>query len=147
MTPLVSICVVVITLSVVAITVALIRALMRIERATEQFTRLAAELHDWTIGAHQLTRDAHEVIESANGVIAPIRRVADRFEALGLRAASLSGTVLGEVESSMHTAVAAVRGVKAFTGWFLERVSQRSASGRPATEERFDHERETAVQR
>lgn len=147
MPPLVSICVVVITLSVVAITVALIRALLRIDRATEQFTRLAAELHDWIIGAHQLTRDAHEVIESAQGVIAPIRRVAERFEALGRHAASVSETVLGEVESSMHTAVAVVRGVKAFTAHFTERKFRPSTSGRSATGERFPHERESAVQR
>jgi hypothetical protein len=147
MPPLVSISVVVITLSVVAITVALIRALLRIDRATQQFTRLAAELHDWTIGAHQLTRDAHEMIESAKGVITPIRRAAERFEALGLRTTRLSETVLGEVESSMHTAIAAVHGVRAFAANFLQRSSRRFTSGRPATEEGFPHERESAVQR
>ena len=146
MTPLVSICLVAVTLSVVAIAVALIRALMRVERVTEQVGRLASELQEWTIGARQLTRETHEAMESLRGLVVPVRRVVDRFEALADRTAGLSEAVLGEVESPIRLVVAAARAVKSVTTTFMQHVFPRFSPGRSAAQEGFRHERESAVQ-
>jgi hypothetical protein len=116
MLPLVQICVVVATLAAVAIAVATVRAMVCVERATNQFTK------PW------------------RRVVAPIRRVVERFEPLGEGAADLSAAVLGEVEPPLRTAVAVARGVRSGTAYFLERLSHRFTHGRSATNGGSDSE-------
>jgi len=137
--PLVEICIVVATLAVVAIAVAAVRAMRRVEKMTDQFANLSREIHLWVGQADELTREAREAVAAAGAVIAPIRRVADRFEILGERVAGLSGAVLGEIEGPIHSAVAVIRGVRSVTGYFLDRWSHRSGGGRAATNGEPDH--------
>ncbi len=146
MTPLVSICLVVVTLSVAAIALAVVRALMRVERVADQLTRLAAELQEWTVGARRLTQETHEVIESVRGLVVPVRRVVDRFEVLAHRTAGLSEVVLGELEPPIRVVVAATRAVKSVSTHFIEHVLSRFSPGRTAAQEGFPHEPESAVQ-
>jgi hypothetical protein len=133
MLPLVQICIVVATLAVVAIAVATVRTMIRVEKAADRHTQLTGEIQQWIVQANECTREAREAVASVRGVIAPIRRVADRFETLGGRAADLSAEVLGEVESPLRTAVAVARGVRSGTAYLLERLSHRFSHGRSAT--------------
>jgi uncharacterized protein YoxC len=133
MLPLIQICIVVATLAVVAIAVAMVRALRRVERASDRVSRLTHEIRQWTGQANELTREARETLASCRGVIAPIRRVAERFEALGVQTADLSAAVLEEVESPLRTAVAVARGVRSGTAHLLQRLSHRFMNGRAAT--------------
>jgi uncharacterized protein YoxC len=133
MLPLVQICVVVATLSLVAIAVAIVRAMHRVEVATDQISKLTGEIQQWVGHADEVTREARKAVTSVRGVIAPIRRVVERFEPLGQRTAALSATVLGEVEAPLRTALAVARGVRSGTAYLLERWSHRFMHGRSAT--------------
>lgn len=140
MLPLVQICIVVATLAVVSIAVAAWRAMVCVEKATSQVSRLIGEIEQWLVQANELTREAREAVVSAGEVIAPIRRVAERLETLGERAARLSSVVLEEVEPPLDTAVAVARGVRSGTAYFLKRLSHRFAHSRFATNGGSDHE-------
>jgi hypothetical protein len=139
MSLLVEISIVVASLAMVAITVATVRAMTRVEKATQHFIRLTGEIQQWIVQAAEFTREAQDAAASVRGVMTPMRRVADRFEVLGERAASLTAAVLEEVEPPIHAAVAVARGMRSFTAAFLERKSNRFVSGRPATNGGFDH--------
>ena len=130
---LVQIFAVIASLAVVVIAVALVRAMHRVEDATEQMSKLMVEVHQWVGEATEFTREARETVTSVRGLIAPVRRVADRFEALGERTASLTDAVLGEVEAPLRTAVSVARGMKSVTAYFIERLSNRFTHGRTAT--------------
>ena len=140
MSLLIGICVVVASLAVVAIAVATVRAMYRVEMATDQISKLAGEIRLWVGQAGELTREARETVASARGVIAPIRRVVERFGALGEQTAELSAAVLAEVEPPLRTAVAVARGVRSGTADLLDRLSHRFNNGRAATHERSDDE-------
>ena len=82
----------------------------------------------------------HHLAEIRGSPSAEIRRVVDRFEALGERTADLSAAVLGEVEPPLRTAVAVARGMRSVTAYFLERLSHRFTHGRSATNGGSDSE-------
>ena len=130
---LVEICVVVASLAVLAIAVATVRAMYRVEKVTDQVSKLTVEIQQWVGQAGELTREARETVGSVRGVLAPIRRVVDRFEILGEQTADLSAAVLAEVEPPLRTAVAVARGMRSVTAYFLERLSHRFTHGRSAT--------------
>lgn len=125
--------VVIASLAVVAIAVATVRALNRVEKATIQVSKLTGEIQQWVVQANELTREARETVVSVRGVIAPIRHVAERFEALGERTADLSAALLGEAEPPLRMAVAVSRGLRAGAAHLLERWSHRFTHGRTAT--------------
>ena len=129
---LLEICAVVASLAVVAIAVAAVRAMRCIEKATEQLSELAGDIRKWMDQASEFTREARETVASVREMIVPIRRVAERFGALGERTADLSAAVLEEVEPLLRTAAAVARGVKAGTA-LLEQLSHRFTHGRSAT--------------
>ena len=133
MLPLVQICVVVATLAVVAIAVAMLRAMRRVETASDHLSKLTGEFQQWIVQANEFTREARETVASFRGAVGPIRRVVERFETLGERAADLSAAVLDEAESPLRTAVAMARGVRSGTAYLLERLSHRFTHGRSAT--------------
>ncbi len=133
MLTLFEVCAVVASLAVVAIAVAAVRTMSLVDKATDQIAKLTGEIQLWVGQADALTREARETVHSVRAVIAPIRRVVDRFEVIGDRTASLSAALLGEVEAPIHTAVAVARGVRSITAHFLERLSHRFTQGRAAT--------------
>jgi len=118
LSPLIEICVVVATLAVVAIAVAVVRTLHRIEKTTDQVSKLTGEIHQW--------------VGQAGEIMVPMRRVADRFQILGERAAALSEAVLREVEGPVHTTAVVARGVRSVTSYFLDRLSHRLTRGHSA---------------
>lgn len=129
----VEIAVVIACLAVVVIAIAAIAATASIRKATDQVSVLTAEVH-------QLTVEARETLASAREVIAPVRRVADRFESLAGHAADLSTSVLEDLSPPILTAVAVVRGVRAFTAYFMKRWSHRFTQGRSAANGESDNE-------
>jgi uncharacterized protein YoxC len=122
----VEIAVVIACLAVVATGVAAIATLASIRKATAQVSALTAE--------------ARETLASAREVIPPVRRVVDRFEALAGRTADLSTSVLEDLAPPILTAVAAVRGVRSFTAYFMKRLSHRFTHGRSAANGESDDE-------
>jgi len=126
-------CAVVVSLAVVAIAVAAIRTMSHVNKALDQVSKLTGEIQVWVGQIDTLTREARETVYSVRDVIAPIRRVVDRFEALGERTAGFSAAVLDEVEAPIRTAVAVIRGVRSMTAHFKERLSHRFTQGRAAT--------------
>jgi uncharacterized protein YoxC len=136
----VEIFVVVASLAIVVIAVAMIRTMSCVERATDQFSKLSVEIQQWIDEANGFTREARATMASVGEAIAPIRRLVDRFEALGTRTADLSSAVLGEVEPPVRTAVAVARGMRWSTAYFLERISHRFTHGRSATNGGSDNE-------
>jgi hypothetical protein len=133
MLPLVQICIVVATLAFVAIAVATVRAMLRAERATARFAQLTAEIRRWVIEASLLTRETQETVVLARAVIAPIGRVAERFETLGTRTADLSVSILEEVETPLRAAAAVARGLGSVAAHFLGSLSRRFTAGRAST--------------
>lgn len=140
MPALIQICIVVATLAVVAIAMAVVRTMMRAQEMADRFTRLAGEIQQWTVEVNALTREAWDTLASVRGVIAPVRRVADRFEALGERVANLSAAVVEEVEGPLLMTMAVARGARAATACLMKRWSRRSSAGRIATDGGTDHE-------
>ncbi len=112
----------------------------RVEKASDQVTTLTVEIQQWIDQAHELTREARETVSSVRGGVAPIRRVAERFETVAERAAGLSETVLAEAEPPLRTAVAVARGVRSAAAFLLERWAHRSHNGRSATPGGHEHE-------
>jgi hypothetical protein len=133
MSPLVQVCMVVVTLAIVAIAVATVRAMGRAERATARFAQLTGEIRRLVVQANELTRETRDAVVSARGVITPVGRVVERFEALGLRTADLSMALLEEVEIPLRVGAAVARGVSAVTTHFMAGLSRRFTDGRSAT--------------
>jgi len=140
MLPLVQVCVVVVSLAVVAIAVAIMRAVVLVGRATADVSKMTGEIRLWIDEANAFTREARDTVASVQGVIAPLRHVAERFEAIGVHTADLSAAVIGEVEPPLRTALALARGARSGATYLLERLSQRFNLGRSATNGGSDHE-------
>jgi uncharacterized protein YoxC len=137
---LLEICFVIVTIAVVAIAVAFVRALGRLGKTTEQIELLTQEVREWVGQLKQVTRGAEELVISAKDVVTPVRRIVDRFEAIGDRTARLSDAILEEVARPVMTAVAVARGVRSGTAHFLERITNRFHRGRAATNGGFNDE-------
>src|SRR5947208_1229429 len=114
--------------------------MIRVERAADQVSSLTPDVRHGIGQANALTREARESVASARNVIAPIRRVVDRFETLGERTAGLSAAVLEGVEGPIQTAVAAAGLMRSVTAYFLKRWSHRLTNGRSATHGGFRNE-------
>ncbi len=134
MTLLLQICAVIVTMAIVAIAISLVRGMVKFEKATENLSELTESTQAWMAEVNQVAREARDLVVSLRDVVPPVRRVADRFEALGKRSARLSAAVLDEVEGPIRTGVAVARGVRLGTTYFLERLTQRVKRGRSATD-------------
>ena len=130
---LLEICFVIVTIAVVAIAIAIVRALSRVGKTTEKINELTDEARGWITQLKQVTSGGEELVISVKEVVPPVRRVVDRFEAIGERTAQLSDAILEEVERPVMTAVAVARGVRTGTAHFLERITNRFHRGRAAT--------------
>ena len=109
---------------------------------------------DWTVAPRlhaipgvaqvidQLTNvvhDAQEIVGTFRDIAPRVRRVMDRFEAVGERAVTLTDTVIQEVELPVRAAVAIIRGFRYGARQFVERLTQRF-SGRVSTNGGRNHE-------
>jgi len=130
---LLEICFVIVTIAVVAIAIATVRALSRVGKTTERINELTDEVRAWVVQLKQVTSGAEQLVGSFKDVVPPVRRVVDRFENLGMRTAQLSDAILQEVERPVLNAVAVTRAVRTGALHFFERISNRFARGRAAT--------------
>ncbi len=136
----VEVAVVVASVAVAAIAVAAVRAIYCVERATNEAAKLSGDIQLWVREVRDFTVEARGAMASAREVIPPVRRVVDRFESLGQRAADLSHAVLEEVEPPLRIATAIARGMRAVRGSLWERLSHRIDHRRSATQKGTDHE-------
>jgi hypothetical protein len=118
-------CIGLIALSQVAFVVVALIVAGRIERAVENTSR-AIDLLDGVI--KEAARTALEVREMMRGiedVTGRLRNTSARFEQLGARAASITSSVLDEVEAPVRTAVAVSRGVRKGVAVVIDRLVHR----------------------
>ncbi len=125
MTPLVQICIVVVTLAFVALVATTIRALVRLGQEAARLTS-AAQLSMAQV--ERIVLETQELLAAVREVVPPAQQVVRRFQHLGERAADLSNAVLDEIETPLLTAVAVARGVKTGTARLLDLLAARVAS-------------------
>jgi len=139
MSTLLQICFVIVTIAVAAIAVATIRVMQQFRKTSDEFSSMAREARQWIDQLRNVTHDAGEIVSSFREYAPRLRRVVDRFEAIGERTAMLSDAVLHEVETPVRTAVAVARGLRFGAQQFVERLTQRF-SGRSSTNGGMNYE-------
>lgn len=117
MTPLVQLCVVLVTVAFVALAVATILALFRLGKAAQ-----VSMAH-----LEEIAQETRELLAAVRVMVPPAQRVVSRFQRLGERAADLSTALLDEVEPPVLAAVALARGVKTGTSRLLDLLGRRFA--------------------
>lgn len=133
------ICAGVVTTAIVAIAIASVRAMVRFERAAETLTETADVVRRSVSEAREVTHEAHELVAALADAGDRIRGTAVRFSELGDRVATLSRSVVDEVEQPVREAVALARGVRTTAAMLMERLSQRVTRRVHATNGGFDH--------
>lgn len=124
------ICAVIVTIAIVAIAVATIRSSNRLVRAIDEIKVLSADVQQWVVQARLVTENAQGILTSVQETVQPLRRVAERFEDVGDRAASLSEAVLTELERPVFNAMAVTRGIRSGAAFFFNRLNFRFKQGR-----------------
>jgi len=132
-------CFVIVTMAVVAIAIATIIVMQHFRKASEEFSKLAVEGRQWIDQLKNVTYDAGEIVGTFRDVAPRVRRVLERFEAIGERTAGISDALLHEVEAPVRTAVAVARGVRFGAQRFLSRLSERF-TGRSSTNGGMNYE-------
>ena len=127
MTPLVQVCLVLVTIAFLAVSIMTVRALTRIERAADEFSRTAQSVQRSMALVEDVTHEMHELVGTMGQATPHLRRAVSMFGDLGVRLAHLSSALLDEVELPVRKALAVARGVKSGTAFFVNRLSQRSA--------------------
>lgn len=130
------ICAVIVTIAIVAIAVATIRSSNRLVRAIDEIKVLSADVQQWVVQARLVTENAQGILTSVQETVQPLRRVAERFEDVGDRAASLSEAVLTELERPVFNAMAVTRGIRSGAAFFFNRLNFRFKQGRHAADGR-----------
>lgn len=126
MPAIVQICIVVATVAMVATAIAAIRAMMRFEDATHEFTRTAETVRDSVEHAEAVTRQVEGLVASVQTAVAPMRRAADRLDALADRATRASHAVLDEVEPPLRNTLAVLAGLRSGTRSLIGALSRRA---------------------
>lgn len=139
MSPLLTLCAVVVTLSVAAIAVAVLRAMRSLEQSLDEFRKTADVARASIAEIDVVTRQIRELAVSMETVVAPLKRTSQRFAGigervalLGDRAVRLGDAVLTQIESPIHQTVALMTGVRAGTQTLWSRLAGRIAG-------RMDH--------
>jgi hypothetical protein len=139
MSTLLQICFVIVTIAVAMIGFATIRVMQHFRKTSDEFSGLAREARLWIDQLRTVTHDAGEVVSTFRDVAPRVRRVVDRFEAIGERTAELSDAVLHEVETPVLTAVAVARGVRYGAQQLVDRLTRRF-TGRSSTNGGMNYE-------
>lgn len=127
MTPLVQVCLVLVTAAFVAVSIMTVRAMSRIEKAADEFSRTAQSVQRSMALVEDVTHEVHELVESMGEATPKLRRAASMFGELGERLARLSASLVDEVEAPVRSALAVARGVRSGTAYFVNRLTQRNA--------------------
>ena len=131
------ICAVIVTIAIVAIAAATIRSSNRLVKATDEMKSLSYDVQQWVVQARQVTENAQSILSSVHETVQPLRRVAERFEGIGDRAASLSEAVLTELERPVFNALAFTRGIRSGAAYFFDRLNVRFKHGRETADGRI----------
>jgi len=132
MSTLLQICFVIVTIAVVAIAIATIRGMQNFRRALDEVSKLTLEGRQWIDQLRKVTYDAGEVVGTFRDTAPRVRRVLERFEAIGERTVGISDALLDEVEGPVRTAVAVARGVRFGALRLIEILGERF-TGRSST--------------
>jgi len=127
MTPLVQVCLVLITTAFIVVSIMMVRALGRIEKAADEFSRTAQSVQRSMALVEDVTHEMHELVGTMGKATPQLRRAASMFGDLGVRLARLSSALIDEVEMPVRNALAVARGVRSGTAFFVNRLTQRSA--------------------
>lgn len=123
---LLQVCIVIVTIGVLVLALLTVRMMARFfAKATEDISQLTLAVRESVDQIDLVTREARELVASIRGCVQPVQRVADRFEAVGQRAADLSSRVLEEFAPPILTAVAVARGMKFGANHLLKRLMNR----------------------
>lgn len=125
MTPLVQVCVVLITAAFLGVSIMTVRAMARIEKAADEFSRTAQSVQRSMALVEDVTHEMHELVGTMGKATPQLQRAVSMFGDLGVRLARLSSALLDEVEVPVRNALAVARGVKSGTAFFVNRLSQR----------------------
>lgn len=136
MTVVLLICAVIVTIAIAVIAAATVRSSNRLVKAIEEIKSLSVDVQQWVIQARQVTENAQAILTSVQETVQPLRRVAERFEGVGDRAASLSEAVLTELERPVFNAMAFTRGIRSGAAFIFDRLIFRFKHGRHAADGR-----------
>jgi hypothetical protein len=141
MPALVQICIVIVTIGLLGIALLTVRMLTRFfNKATEDISQLTLAVRESVARIDLVTHETRALVASLRECVPPVKRAADRFEAIGLRTADLSSALLEELELPVFTATALVRGVKSGANHLLKRLMQRHAHRHTQDNGGYDHE-------
>ncbi len=110
MTPLVQICIVVVTLSFVALVAVTSVAMVRVGQAA---ARLTATAEQSMAQIERIAMETQALLVSIREVVMPAQRAVTGLERLSVRVTSLSHVLLDEVEEPVFAVAAVARGVRA----------------------------------
>jgi uncharacterized protein YoxC len=138
---LLQICIVIVTIGLLATALVTVRMLGRFfAKATEDISQLTLAVRVSAAQVDLVSHEAHALLTLVQGCVLPVRRVVDRFEAVGHRTADLSTAVLDELELPVFTAAAVARGVRSGADHFLKRLVLRFTHRPPQMPGGPDHE-------
>jgi len=126
MSPLVLLCIVVVTLAMVTIAVAAIRAVVRFEAAAHEFSRTAESVRDSVAHAEGVARQVEDLVTSMRSAMEPVGRVASRIEEVAERATRASHAVLDEMEPPLRNTLAVLAGLRTGTRSLLGSLARRA---------------------
>lgn len=139
MSPLLTLCAVVVTIAIAAIAIGVLRAMRSLEQSLEEFRKTADVARASIAEIDVVTRQIRELAVSVESVVVPLQRTSrriaglgERVAFLGERAVRLSDAVLTQIESPIHQTVALMTGVRAGTQTLWSRLAGRFAG-------RMDH--------
>lgn len=137
MTPLVQICIVLVTLSFVALVVVTLLAMVRLGQTA---TRLTATAELSMAHIERIVSETQALLVSIREVVPPAQRTAKRFEQLGDRVAGISHVLLDEIEEPVLAVAAVARGVRAGAVRLVSLWSRRFAIQPSSNHGVHDHE-------
>ena len=141
MPALVQICIVIVTIGLLASAVLTVGMMTRfLNRAARDLAQLSQAVRESAAQVDLVSHETRGLVASLRGCVPPLRRVVDRFEAVGQRTADLSSVLLEEVEAPVYTAAAVARGVRAGTDHLLRRLMRRLDHRHSTIQGGNDHE-------
>jgi uncharacterized protein YoxC len=133
--------IVIVTLGLLAIAMLALRAMTRmLGKAAQEVSQLSLTVRESAEQIDLVAREARELAAEVRECVVPVRRVVDRFEVIGQRAADVSSAILEEVEEPVYTAIAMARGARSGATRLLQRVMHRFTTSRSSNNGDQDHE-------
>jgi uncharacterized protein YoxC len=142
MSPLLTLCAVVVTIAIAAIAVGVLRAMRSLEQSLDEFRKTADVARASIAEIDVVTRQIRELALSVENAVAPLHGTSQRLAGIGERAVQLGDAVLNQIESPIHQTVALLTGVRSGTQTLWSRLASRFAGrmGHATTNGGYRHE-------